>query len=55
MCAAICAALAFATVPQTAPMGAAEIMTKMDLPDDEFLVGGRSPPDPYPPRSADLG
>jgi hypothetical protein len=55
MCAAICAASAFATLPQIAPIAVAEIMTTMALPEDEFLIGSRSPPDPYPPRSATIG
>jgi hypothetical protein len=55
MCAAICAASAFATLPEVAPIGVAKIMTAMALPEDEFLIGSRSPPDPYPPRSSYIG
>jgi hypothetical protein len=36
-------------------MVVAEIVTTLALPEDEFLVGSMSPPDPYPPRSADIG
>ncbi len=55
ICAAICAASVVATVPEVAPIAAAEIMTKLALPKDELLIGSRSPPDPYPPRSANVG
>ena len=55
ICAAICAASVVATVPEVAPMAVAEIMTTLALPDDEILIGSRSPPDPYPPRSATIG
>ena len=55
VCAEICAASIFATLPQIAPMVVAEIMTTLALPEDEFLIGSGSPPDPYPPRSTDIG
>jgi hypothetical protein len=53
-CAAMCAAFVFATLPQIEPMAVAEIMTTLALPEDEFLIGSGSPPDPYPPRSPTL-
>jgi hypothetical protein len=55
ICAAVCAASIFATLPQVEPMALVEIMTTLALPEDEFLIGSRSPPDPYPPRSVDIG
>jgi hypothetical protein len=55
ICASICAASVLATLPQAPPMVVAEIVTTLALPEDEFLVGSMSPPDPYPPRSADIG
>jgi hypothetical protein len=55
VCAEMCAASIFATLPQIAPMAIAEIMTTLAAPEDEFLIGSRSPPDPYPPQSADIG
>jgi hypothetical protein len=55
ICAAICAASALATLPEVAPMAVAEIMTTLALPEDEFLIGSKSPPDPYPPRPAHIG
>jgi hypothetical protein len=55
ICAAICAASVVATLPEVAPMAVAEIMTTLALPEDEFLLGSRSAPDPYPPRSAHIG
>jgi hypothetical protein len=54
-CAPVCAASTFATLPQVAPVAVTEIVTTLAPPEDEFLVGVRSPPDPYPPRSADIG
>jgi hypothetical protein len=54
MCATICAASAFATVPQITPVAVAETMMTIALPEDQFLVGTGSPPDPYPPRSAHI-
>jgi hypothetical protein len=55
VCAETCAASNFATLPEIALMAVAEIMTTLALPEDEFLIGSKSPPDPYPPRPAHIG
>lgn len=55
ICAATCAASVLATLPQVSSMAVAEIASTLAPPEDRFLNGRGSPPDPYPPRSVDIG
>jgi hypothetical protein len=54
-CAPICAPPVAAMSSEVAPLVVVETGAALVLPEDEFRNGALPPPDPYPPRSADIG
>jgi hypothetical protein len=54
-CAPICAPPVAAMSSDVTPLVVGETRVALVLPVDEFRNGGLPPPDPYPPRSADIG
>jgi hypothetical protein len=56
VCMAICVGtVAFAPVPAVALAAVVQAETRASLPETALLSGSSFPPDPYPPRSSDIG
>ncbi len=54
-CTPICAAQAISMSSGEALLAPVTIASTLELPKDDFLAGDRVPPDPYPPRSPNIG
>jgi hypothetical protein len=54
-CASVCSAPVLALLPQTVAMTVVKATADVFVSDDTLLLGRASPPDPYPPRSSNLG
>lgn len=53
-CGTVCAAPVLAALPTALPLPSCEKAVSL-LPRDTFLRGRALPPDPYPPRTSDIG